>query len=279
MKILTAQTRRQVDFVDHRVVSEGPEFLRQHIERARTRCNYLVIDVVDQNSLKTIAEAVGDRYLIGGSSALGEELPSVLGPSSLGSHSPPVAPYDGTGILCAAGSLMPQTRAQVEMAVDRGALAFELDTVRLMESDDSSFLLAKLSESIVKEMQAGRDVVVHTSSEPEAVAVTKKLGTARGLSNTAVSRLVSESMAQVVKACLEATGQRRFLIAGGDTSAAVCAELGIKGMRVWREIQAGVPSCYSLDGEPRLFVLKSGSFGQPDFFIQAIEHLKAPDAN
>jgi uncharacterized protein YgbK (DUF1537 family) len=44
-------------------------------------------------------------------------------------------------------------------------------------------------------------------------------------------------------------------------------------MRVWKEIQPGLPSCISLTDPPLMLVLKSGSFGKPDFFEQAIRHL------
>jgi uncharacterized protein YgbK (DUF1537 family) len=70
------------------------------------------------------------------------------------------------------------------------------------------------------------------------------------------------------------TGQNRLVVAGGETSAAVCAQLGINGMRVWKEIQPGLPSCVSLNDPARMLVLKSGSVGKPDFFERALEHLK-----
>ncbi len=274
VNILAAQTPRQVTYVDRCVVELGPEALRKRIDSLKGQCSYLIVDVVDQGSLETIASAVADRYILCGSSAIGEVLPSILGASHVSKHQLPVPAYDGKGILCAAGSLMPQTRAQVERAAESGTVPFELDSVALVEGSQSE-LLGELSGQLAAEIMEGRDVVLHTSSHPKAVVRTKQLGAVRGLSNTGVSRLVSDSMAAVVADCLAKTGQTRFLVAGGDTSAAVCTHLGIRGMRVWKEIQPGVPSCYSLEGTPRLFVLKSGSFGRPDFFVEAIRHLKA----
>ena len=89
-----------------------------------------------------------------------------------------------------------------------------------------------------------------------------------------ISRLVSETLAEVTARALADTGQNRLVVAGGETSAAVCAQLGINGMRVWKEIQPGLPSCVSLNDPARMLVLKSGSFGKPDFFERALEHLK-----
>ncbi|WJH34020.1 hypothetical protein N6H14_29300 [Paenibacillus sp. CC-CFT747] len=87
---------------------------------------------------------------------------------------------------------------------------------------------------------------------------------------------MSTSLAEVTAQVLTRTGQTRLLVAGGDTSASLCARLGIRGMRVWKEIEPGLPSCLSLTGgPPLLLVLKSGSFGKPDFFKQAYAHLKS----
>jgi uncharacterized protein YgbK (DUF1537 family) len=64
-------------------------------------------------------------------------------------------------------------------------------------------------------------------------------------------------------------------VAGGETSAAVCARLGVAGLMIWKEIQPGLPSCLSLSADPLLLVLKSGRFGTPDFLAQAMEHLRS----
>jgi uncharacterized protein YgbK (DUF1537 family) len=95
----------------------------------------------------------------------------------------------------------------------------------------------------------------------------------RGWSNTEVSRFISETIADITFGVIDQTGQHRFVIAGGDTSATVCKVLRIRGMRVWKEIQPGLPSCISLTDPPYLFVLKSGSFGNPNFIEQAFDHL------
>lgn len=56
----------------------------------------------------------------------------------------------------------------------------------------------------------------------------------------------------------------------------LCDRLGVDVMRIWKEIQPGLPSCVSLNDPPRMLVLKSGSFGKPHFFERALEHLREP---
>jgi uncharacterized protein YgbK (DUF1537 family) len=106
------------------------------------------------------------------------------------------------------------------------------------------------------------------------VARTRAAGRARGLSLSQVSRLVSGALAEVAAGLASRAGLARLVVAGGETSAAVCARLGVDAVRVWREIQPGLPSCISLGSPPLLLVLKSGSFGTPDFLEQAVAHLK-----
>lgn len=85
--------------------------------------------------------------------------------------------------------------------------------------------------------------------------------------------LVMEALAQVTDRALGRSGGRRLVVAGGETSAAVCRRLGVGGMRVLDEIEPGVAACVTLGSLPRLLVLKSGSFGSASFLAQAIAHL------
>ncbi|NLY30623.1 MAG: four-carbon acid sugar kinase family protein, partial [Firmicutes bacterium] len=271
--LLASQTKRRVGLVRHAVVGQGVVQLREEVAGMRGHYQYVIFDVVDQTSLKTIANALHHLPVLGGSSALAEELPVKVRERGIQDQGS-LPPSNGMGILCAAGSLMPQTKAQVEYMRQRGASVFELDTLKVLDQGERSLTIQDLCRRMGAALQQGDNVVVHTSNDPEVVAKTKEKGQDQGQSTTEVSRLVSEALAEVVASCVEQLGLNRLMIAGGDTSAAVCSRLGIKGMRVWHEIEPGIPSCVSLGDRPLFLVLKSGSFGSPDFFAKAIAHLK-----
>lgn len=273
VEILSGQTKRKVGLIEHQVVEAGWESLRETIEAMAADHNYLIVDVKDQASLATIAQAVEDRYVLCGSSALGEELPPVLGIASGKDARLPLPEYDGVGIMCAAGSLMPQTKAQIAYAGANGIILYELNSLQVL-TEGAEAVAKSLSKEVTAKLLARSDVLVHSSHDPEVVKATKELGARQGLSDGEVGRIISDAIAEVAARCLEVTKQRRILVAGGETSAAVCSRLGIVGMRVWREIQPGLPSCFSLEENPRLLVLKSGSFGQPNFIVEAVAHLK-----
>lgn len=275
--ILGAQTRRKVALVKHEVIDQGAQALRDEIRRMRAHCQYLILDVTGQPALQTIAQAVHDEPVICGSSAIAEELPAVWGPSRAHAQVPEFPISNEMGILVTAGSLMPQTAAQIEHLQQKGASCFVLDTSRLFDQAEREAEIASLTAQISNRLRIGNQVVFHSPNQHQALEIARQAGDVHGVSNTDVSRLVSAALAEVTARVLESTGQNRLVVAGGETSAAVCARLGVQGMRVWKEIQPGLPSCVSLNDPPRLLVLKSGSFGKPDFFERALEHLRGSE--
>jgi uncharacterized protein YgbK (DUF1537 family) len=107
-------------------------------------------------------------------------------------------------------------------------------------------------------------LVYSTAPADEVAEVQRRLGAASASS-------VTESALGEIARRLVAHGARTLVVAGGETSAAVLGALGIRALAVGDEIAPGVPWMRSL-GEPSLtLALKSGNFGGPDFFLEALE--------
>lgn len=272
--ILSAQTRRSVGLVDHTVIAQGPDALRDALAAAHGSMNYAILDVMDQMTLATIARAVVHEPVLCGSSAIGEELPAVWTQPPTPTKGHQVEPRDGLGILCAAGSLTPQTAAQIDTLRGHGTPTFELNPLALFDMIQRQYTISSLTTQLTDALQSGADAVLHTTNAHDAVTHIRAEGARSGITGTALSRLVSAALATIVAQVVAHTRQNRLLIAGGETSNAVCEHLNVRGLRVWQEIQPGLPSCVTLTDPPLLLVLKSGSFGSPDFFVQAIRHLK-----
>lgn len=80
---------------------------------------------------------------------------------------------------------------------------------------------------------------------------------------------VERRLATIARDAVE-RGARRIVVAGGETAGAVTNALGVRTLAVGEEIAPGVPWMTTLD-EPKLsFALKSGNFGSPDFFREAL---------
>jgi 3-dehydrotetronate 4-kinase len=76
------------------------------------------------------------------------------------------------------------------------------------------------------------------------------------------------------------SGVRRLVVAGGETSGAVVDRLKIPGFLVGEEIAAGVPVLRAVGAKDdvkagaMLLALKSGNFGGPEFFSDALRLMR-----
>ena len=85
---------------------------------------------------------------------------------------------------------------------------------------------------------------------------------------------VEQALAALAIAAFEA-GIRRFVVAGGETSGAVAQALGLSRLDIGAEIAPGVPWTFSrVRGEDIAITLKSGNFGDGDFFATALARLE-----
>jgi uncharacterized protein YgbK (DUF1537 family) len=104
-------------------------------------------------------------------------------------------------------------------------------------------------------------------------------GSGRGLQarhgRDAAGHAIEQAMADIAEGLVQ-SGVRRLVVAGGETSGAVVDRLGIPGFLVGAEIAAGVPVLRAVgakDGE-MLLALKSGNFGGPEFFSDALKLMR-----
>jgi uncharacterized protein YgbK (DUF1537 family) len=256
---LARQTARPV----HLVPAGGPFDL--------AASGYHLCDAESQADLAAIAGAASAVRALGGASALAEELGRVW---------PAPAPFDPmAGVelgpsgasLVVAGSVMPQTRAQIAALEAAGVEITALASHEIL--GDLEGAIARAAARAGAALAAGRPAVLRSENNPDAVARARALGASRGLAPVAVSRAVSDALAEAAARALELSGATRLIALGGDTSAALCARLAIDEMLVLDEIEPGLPVSLVPGSPARLLVLKSGSFGGPDFVLKALARL------
>jgi len=274
VEILQSQTKRKVALLNHEIVRQGKFAIKKKINAMQTECNYLIIDVMDQDALTTISEAVCEEPVLCGSSALGEVLPVAWGFRKIEQIEIIPTIQKNVGILTVAASLTPQTARQIEYMKDHEIDIFQLDTIELFSDPKRIPYITKLVEQISQLLLAGKNVILHSGYQTSWVAKTRTEGYKSGLSLVEISRLITNSMAEIASRVVDKTGQNCLIVAGGETSAAVCQHLGVTGMRVLKEIEPGLPSCVSLDAPYYALILKSGSFGSAEFFEKSLKHLR-----
>ena len=153
-------------------------------------------------------------------------------------------------LLVVSGSCSPVTAGQIERALAEGFVGVELPP-------DGDADMARAAA--VASLRAGRHTVVYTSmGQSAAPAPAEILGTRLG---------------QLARECVAATGVRRVVVAGGDTSSYAARALGLQSVEMIAPFAPGAPFCRaSAPGSPAdgiEIIFKGGQVGAPDFFLRA----------
>jgi uncharacterized protein YgbK (DUF1537 family) len=259
VRVLGRQTRLGVGLVRQDVVAAGAAAIRAALRDARAdRCQAVIVDAISDTDLRTIGAAVADLTLITGGSGVAMGLPAAWGFKPIAADAAPMpAPAGRAAIL--AGSCSAATRGQVAAALAAGLPAYRLDPLALADGRVSAATILAWTDA-----QTGdRPVLIYSTAEPAAVeAVQAALG------REAAGARVEETLAEVARA-LPGRGFSRLLVAGGETSGAVVAALGVSALRIGPEIAPGVPWTRSLAGPDLALALKSGNFGAESIFLDA----------
>lgn len=272
LKILGGQTKRKVGGIGWQVYERGEKAVAAALQKAKKEMNYCIMDVRDNEDLKLLARALKEEKVLCGSSALSKYL-AQLKTEGRGEKRKRKSVCRKQRVFCMAGSLTPQTVGQTAYMKAQGYPVITLDTVRLFEKDTYRAECERVLTAVKKAYGDSDFVMIHSMNEPSQVAETKAIAQRYGIGNTDVSAMVSRALSEIAAEAAEALKLRRIIVCGGDTSASLCARLGIRGMKVLHEIEAGLPTCESLEEPYYRMVLKSGSFGSREFIEKAKEKL------
>ena len=143
------------------------------------------------------------------------------------------------------------------------ALQYEIDVSAV------AFSLGDLNGDGTTGQAAGNPVLLYSSDDPEVIAkVQDELGREQA------GAIVENAMGEIAQG-LAAAGFTKLIVAGGETSGAVVAALGVNAIEIGPEIDPGVPWTKTLDARGLVLALKSGNFGGERFFLDAWDCLAA----
>ena len=257
VRVLRAQTDRPVGLVP--LAAVRGDLRRRLADLERDGVRIAVLDAVSDDDLDVAAAALSGRPLLTGGTGLAAALPGAYRAAGLlppRVEPPPVPTVAGPAAVIA-GSCSAATRAQVERFARDHPLVV-VDPLAMYGRDVADELADRITTW---------PTVIASAAPPDRVAAAHARYGA-----DAVAAWVERTLAAVAVR-LVGFGVRRLIVAGGETSGAVVAALGVAAVRVGPQICPGVPWCETL-GEPHLaLALKSGNFGPPDFFRAALDLL------
>ena len=260
LRLLRAQTPHEVGLIPHQAVASGAGSIEDATdELIAGGARYGVVDALTNADLVAIGTVAIQHSLVTGGSAIAGGMAVALREAGLFSPSAvnTTAAPAGRSLLVA-GSCSETTRRQVA-AARQSWPEYRLDLDALAQQ-------AVDIDAIVRwaiEQDPRHPVMIHSASTPQEVeSIQASLGV------EAAGALVEAALAEITRRLVEA-GFSRLIVAGGETSGAVISALGIDALRIGAQIDPGVPWTTTLTTRPLALALKSGNFGQDDFFQRA----------
>lgn len=260
VRVLQRQTKTPVGLADHATIARGVDALAAKLDAlAREGKGAVIADAVSESDLETIGKAAARHRVSVGASGFGLGLARAL--SAGGAHKADIGAPVGGLQACLAGSCSQATLGQIAQA-ERIMPVLRLDPAKIMAGPDE---IARATEWAKQRLSAGPLLIASSASPDQVAAVQAQHG------RDAAGHAIEQAFAAIAEALIEA-GVRRLVVAGGETSGAVVDRLKLAAFRLGPEIAPGVPVLRTLGaGQDMLLALKSGNFGAPDFFADALK--------
>ncbi|QIZ77641.1 3-oxo-tetronate kinase [Ferrimonas lipolytica] len=258
VRLMDAQARGTTGLVNAAIIDAGVDAVKARLEEVKAAGHrYAVLDTLNEAHLETLGAAVAGLPLVTGGSGLALGLARHLATSTT-KQSAAGQPTRGKTVIFS-GSCSQMTNAQVA-DYRQHACSYPLDVKACIEQDDyarqiMAWLLPKLDNPAAPLVFATADA--ETLAQIQATYGAERASTA-----------VEETFAEL--ALLAKQHQvTNFIVAGGETSSIVTQRLGVEAFHIGPQIAPGVPWVKAVDQNLNL-TLKSGNFGQVDFFSRAL---------
>lgn len=163
-----------------------------------------------------------------------------------------------TPAVLMAGSCSVATLKQIDAFKKSGAPCLKIEADKLYSGEQTVDTIWNWIENCQE------SALLYSSSSDDDIRLNQtKYG-------TQVADLIEGTFSSLAVRALQA-GYGRFIVAGGETSGAVMKALGFETFYIGSNVAPGVPVMIPTENPSLRLVLKSGNFGQEDFFKVALE--------
>ena len=263
VRLVEMQSKGKCGVVTLETVRQGAAAVKAKISELKAAgYSYAVIDAIDESDLIVQGEALKDMRLVTGGSGLAIGLArQVAEPNSDSTKAQSLGYPQGKKAVVFSGSCSVMTNKQVAFYQQQAATK-AVDVDALIKATDLKAFVADYVQFYQEHADDQNAPLIFATANPEELSrIQKQYGVAE--SSHAVENFFAELSTQ-----LYAAGVRRFIIAGGETSSIVTKALQVAGFYIGPAIAPGVPWVRSINNDISL-TLKSGNFGQEDFFLKA----------
>ncbi len=233
------------------------DYLDSFIESCQTEVDgssfYIIPDFEKSEDARTIVERFGNLPLLTGGSGLAEQLAKQYQKNTENNE---FGKTDSPALLLA-GSCSETTRNQIQQYEMSGGESYFIDPLKLVTGEES---VDHIWQQIIS---SDNTILLYSSDTPDNVRKNQQQG------NDGLAKMLEDTIAELAFRALQA-GYHRIIVAGGETSGAVIKKLGYSSYHIGESVGPGVPIMIPTEDLQTRIVLKSGNFGEPNFFLQAL---------
>ncbi len=176
------------------------------------------------------------------------------------------------GMVTVSGSVSPTTAQQIAWATENGFAGLNFDATSVCQGTDAiEAEMAAVTQRALDALEQGLDPLIYTAAGPDDPAVDQlnQAVATSGADIGAVNQEIGETLGRVLKRIIEASGLRRAVVSGGDTSGFATRQLEVFALSALAPTIPGasifrVHSDGAMDGLE--LALKGGQMGSPDYF-------------
>lgn len=257
-RLLSAQTPGKVGCINLTILRQGVEAVTNALAQLQAEgMRHVIVDTLDEADLTTLAQALHASPLLAGGSGLGGALAACTGTQQ-------TMPLDAFPLpaktVVFSGSCSAMSNRQVNR-YKAAAASRVLDVARCLS--DTERYTDELCAWAMTHINDPFAPMIYATQPPDVLQrIQQEYGeqTASQAIEHAFSRLSAK---------LQVAGVNTFIVAGGETSGTVVEALQVKRLSVGKAIAPGVPWVFS---SGLALALKSGNFGDEDFFFTAQEY-------
>lgn len=278
LRMIEAQGKGKTALIPYHVVDQGADAVHKACSELKDTSQYLVIDALNDSHLIAMHKAIDEFPLITGGSGLALALGQVFarrGGALSDAHST-VTPINAPTLILS-GSCSAMTQKQVE-AYKSTKPYLVIDVDKLVSKEQTVDTILSWLDTVKQDAP----LVTATALPEDMRQNQKKYGT------NVLSELIEQTFSDLAFRAHTELGFSNFIVAGGETSGAVVNGLGVTSFLIGKPIAPGVPMVQTKAVPTKMaqtkikqvkqteslnLALKSGNFGQSDFFFKAVETL------
>jgi uncharacterized protein YgbK (DUF1537 family) len=175
-------------------------------------------------------------------------------------------------LLVVSGSCATMTGRQIEWASAHDYVVIAVTVEHLFDVMGRKKEVEWIVRDAVSALKEGKSVVIHSAIGPEDPRISKMRRSAQelGISLEKATDLLAETLGRITQRVILASGVRRAVLAGGDSSGRITKFLDIEAIQVGKSLGVPAPICHTYSFHPGInglqIVFKGGQIGEDDYF-------------